>query len=113
MWMAGWPGWWREEEGGREGALSVCCDKTRWESDSKYCQKLLKPNSEYYHGILEFTDTAIYDFLMGMYVCVSIGWQPGVMCVCVCVGNADRHHYEVYSESRPHGKLMHIDNGKT
>ena len=39
----------------------------RWEVDDGYCQSLLQPSSEYYHGILEFTDTAIYDFLMGMY----------------------------------------------
>ena len=31
----------------------------------------------------------------------------------VSAGNADRHHYETYSKSRPHGKLLHIDNGKT
>lgn len=39
---------------------------SRWETDARFCDKLLKPTSDYYHGILEFTDAAIYDFLMGM-----------------------------------------------
>lgn len=26
----------------------------------------MRPDSEYYHGTLEFTETAIFDFLMGM-----------------------------------------------
>ena len=108
----------------------------------------MNPSSRYYHGILEFTDTCIYDFLMGMSylpdstidhlpfgVCpkhskrdfetmcpisADIAFQikgkwstSGSVDVCVCVGNADRHHYETYSEARPHGKLLHIDNGKT
>ena len=43
--------------------------KARWEMDHTYCQRqLLKPSSEYYYGILEFTDTAIFDFLMGKLV---------------------------------------------
>ena len=50
--------------------------KARWESDNTYCQRqLLKPASEYYYGILEFTDTAVFDFLMGKvkYYCTCIG----------------------------------------
>lgn len=63
----------------------------RWEIDDGYCQQLLKPTSEYYYGILEFTDSCVFDFLMG---------------------NADRHHYETYAKASKHGRLMHIDNGK-
>ena len=33
--------------------------------------------------------------------------------VYIHTGNADRHHYETYSNAEHHGKLMHIDNGKT
>ena len=35
------------------------------------------------------------------------------VCVVCGVGNADRHHYETYAKASPHGKLLHIDNGKT
>lgn len=39
----------------------------RWETDENYCNnRVMRPNSEYYHGTLEFTETAIFDFLMGM-----------------------------------------------
>ena len=42
--------------------------KARWEVDPSYCRgELLKPTSEYYYGILEFTDTAVFDFLMGQW----------------------------------------------
>ena len=40
----------------------------RWEKDATFCHdRLLEPTSEYYHGILEFTDAAIFDFLMGKF----------------------------------------------
>ena len=38
----------------------------RWEKEDDYCQHLLQRSSRFYYGILEFTDTAIYDYLMGM-----------------------------------------------
>ncbi len=38
----------------------------RWEKDNNYCKDvILKPSSEFYYGVLEYTDTAVYDFLMG------------------------------------------------
>ena len=59
--------------------------------DDGYCKRLLQPSSEYYYGVLEYTDSCVFDFLMG---------------------NADRHHYETYARASRHGRLMHIDNGK-
>jgi len=39
---------------------------SRWEKNKDYCkQHILKPESEFYYGLLEYTDTAMYDFLMG------------------------------------------------
>lgn len=47
--------------------------KAKWENDKTYCRRqLLKPTSEYFYGILEFTDTAIFDFLMGKGVTLSV-----------------------------------------
>ena len=45
--------------------IRLASPSCRWEHDDSYCQGLLKPSSQYYHGILEFTETAILDFLMG------------------------------------------------
>ncbi len=45
--------------------VSVLAALNRWETHSDFCQGLLQPTSEYYPGMLEFTDSAIYDFLMG------------------------------------------------
>ena len=44
-----------------------CLSNLRWETDDSYCSKniISKPESEYYHGLLEFTDSCIFDFLMG------------------------------------------------
>lgn len=40
----------------------------------------------------DILDTAVFDYLMG---------------------NADRHHFEVYAVRGKLGRLLHIDNGKT
>jgi hypothetical protein len=66
----------------------------KWEGDDYFCESniISKPESDYYNGLLEFTDSCIFDFLMG---------------------NADRHHYETYARAKKHGKLLHIDNGKS
>lgn len=38
----------------------------RWEMDENYCKdELLNPTSKYHKDILEYTDTCIFDFLMG------------------------------------------------
>ena len=56
------------------GACQSVCDMSisgwsfvcRWEVDNDYCLKMMRQKmSPYYHGLLEFTDTAIYDYLMG------------------------------------------------
>ncbi len=56
--------------------LSQTC---RWEKDSSYCKTtVLDQSSEFYSGVLEYTDTAVYDFLMGecLYMILSScgGW---------------------------------------
>ncbi|CAI8055918.1 Glycosaminoglycan xylosylkinase [Geodia barretti] len=68
--------------------------KAKWETDDLYCNNYIisKSDSDYFYGLLEFTDSCIFDFLMG---------------------NADRHHYETYAKASKHGKLLHIDNGKS
>lgn len=68
--------------------------KARWEMDENYCKdELLNPTSKHHKDILEYTDTCIFDFLMG---------------------NADRHHYETYAfASNLSIKLVHLDNGKS
>ena len=44
----------------------------RWEADDSYCRTVvMKPGSDYYHGLLEFTDSCILDFLMGQSVSQS------------------------------------------
>lgn len=38
----------------------------RWEKDKDYCKNvILDQSSDFYPGVLEYTDTAVYDFLMG------------------------------------------------
>ncbi len=58
-------------------SLYVCLFAIRWEIDGNYCRYLLlQKTSFYYYGVLEFTDTAIYDFLMGMFGgCGQSPWQ--------------------------------------
>ncbi len=52
--------------------LRCVCFIGRWEKDNSYCKDtVLKESSEFYHGVLEYTDTAVYDFLMGEYQCIA------------------------------------------
>lgn len=85
--------------------------------DDNYCNSniISKPDSEYFHGLLEFTDSCIFDFLMGQ--CSyrphrTAATEAKVLRGFCPTGNADRHHYETYSKAYRHGKLLHIDNGK-
>lgn len=56
----------------------------RWEKDNDYCKNvILDQSSDFYPGVLEYTDTAIYDFLMGqtaILICaefVQLQWLRG------------------------------------
>ena len=44
----------------------------RWEVDDSYCESKIisKPESEFYEGLLEYTDSSIFDFLMGKPVII-------------------------------------------
>ncbi|XP_046918023.2 glycosaminoglycan xylosylkinase [Dermatophagoides farinae] len=64
--------------------------KAQWEMDSHYCLSVLKSNS-LRPRVLDFVDTAIFDYL---------------------IGNADRHHYEVFKHVS-NSALLLIDNGKS
>ncbi|XP_027203622.2 LOW QUALITY PROTEIN: glycosaminoglycan xylosylkinase [Dermatophagoides pteronyssinus] len=64
--------------------------KAQWEMDSHYCLSVLKSNS-LRPRVLDFVDTAIFDYL---------------------IGNADRHHYEVFKDVS-NSALLLIDNGKS
>ena len=46
--------------------------KARWEKEEDYCQQFLNPSSEYYHGLLEITDAAVFDFLMGTVILFTL-----------------------------------------
>lgn len=50
--------------------------KAAWETDSHYCHSVLK-NNPLQPRVLDFVDAAIFDYL---------------------IGNADRHHYEVFKD---------------
>ena len=66
--------------------------KARWETDEEYCSSYVKKTEPYSKGnrLLDLIDTAIFDFL---------------------IGNADRHHYEVFKDV-PDGMMLLMDNAK-
>lgn len=67
--------------------------KAKWEVDEKFCDKVLQ--IDMYKGpgvrLLDIVDTAIFDYL---------------------IGNADRHHYEIF-QYLPDSMLIMLDNGKS
>lgn len=64
----------------------------RWEHDFNYCEHIMKIKS-YSKGrrLLDLIDAAVFDYL---------------------IGNADRHHYEVFAEF-PDSTVILLDNGKS
>lgn len=64
----------------------------RWETDDNYCKavKQLPLYKTHDYRLLDIIDTAIFDYL---------------------IGNADRHHYETFSNVDK-GMLVILDNGK-
>lgn len=63
--------------------------KAKWENDSHYCLSVQKSTNQ--ERLLDYVDLSIFDFL---------------------IGNADRHHYEVFKDV-PNSALLMIDNGKS
>jgi len=67
--------------------------QARWETDDDYCNAYVKKSPPYDKGprLLDLMDTAIFDFI---------------------IGNADRHHYEVFAE-QPDSMVLLLDNAKS
>lgn len=67
--------------------------KAKWEVEDKFCDRVLQ--IDMYKGpgvrLLDIIDTAIFDYL---------------------IGNADRHHYEIF-QYLPDSMLIMLDNGKS
>ncbi|RWS14916.1 glycosaminoglycan xylosylkinase-like protein [Dinothrombium tinctorium] len=63
----------------------------RWEVDSRYCHDKLMKTITIEPHLLNFVDVAIFDYL---------------------IGNADRHHYEMFKDV-PNSPVLLIDNGKS
>jgi len=67
--------------------------KAKWEVDDHYCELVVQ--AELYSKkdrLLDIMDAAVFDFL---------------------IGNADRHHYEYFSDYGDDGLLLLLDNGKS
>lgn len=64
-----------------------------WERDESYCNRIVKNKPPYNKGdrLLDITDGAAFDYL---------------------IGNADRHHYEIFKDNRNSMMLM-LDNAKS
>ena len=65
----------------------------RWENDETYCNAVVKKKPPYDKGprLLDITDGTVFDYL---------------------IGNADRHHYEIFKNHGPDVMLLMMDNAK-
>lgn len=68
--------------------------QAQWEYDESYCNKVVKLKHPYDNGtrLLDITDGAAFDYL---------------------IGNADRHHYEVFKDKSPKAMMIMLDNAKS
>nr|CAB3244420.1 glycosaminoglycan xylosylkinase-like [Phallusia mammillata] len=66
----------------------------KWEVDETYCDSVVKHKPPYDSGprLLDITDGAVFDYL---------------------IGNADRHHYEVFKDHGPDVMMLMLDNAKS
>nr|XP_002122861.4 glycosaminoglycan xylosylkinase [Ciona intestinalis] len=66
----------------------------RWEKDETYCEKVVKHQPPYDRGtrLLDVADAAVFDYL---------------------IGNADRHHYEIFKNKSKDAMLLMLDNAKS
>uniref|UniRef100_H2Y8L1 FAM20 C-terminal domain-containing protein n=1 Tax=Ciona savignyi TaxID=51511 RepID=H2Y8L1_CIOSA len=68
--------------------------KARWENDGRYCNDVVKRQAPYDRGtrLLDVADAAVFDYL---------------------IGNADRHHYEIFKNKSKDTMLIMMDNAKS
>jgi len=68
--------------------------KAKWEMDEGYCDNTVKLKEPFIKGrrLLDVTDGAVFDFL---------------------IGNADRHHYEIFKGTGNDGMMLMMDNAKS
>lgn len=66
----------------------------KWEVDDNYCENTVKRKPPYDVGrrLLDITDASVFDYL---------------------IGNADRHHYEVFKDKGDSAFLIMMDNAKS
>lgn len=66
----------------------------KWETDDNYCEMTVKKKPPYNRGrrLLDITDASVFDYL---------------------IGNADRHHYEVFKDKGDDVMLIMMDNAKS
>ena len=68
--------------------------------------------------LMSIIDTAIFDYLIGnVYIDAHYGViEPFYWPFCLSffnnLGNADRHHYEVFLKGGDDAMVLHLDNGK-
>ena len=64
-----------------------------WERDESYCNSVVKTKSPYDKGdrLLDITDGSAFDYL---------------------IGNADRHHYEIFKDKGSDSMMLMLDNAK-
>lgn len=65
-----------------------------WERDESYCNSVVKTKSPYDKGdrLLDITDGSAFDYL---------------------IGNADRHHYEIFKDKGSDSMMLMLDNAKS
>lgn len=65
----------------------------QWEQDETYCNTVVKHTEPYNKGtrLLDITDASVFDYL---------------------IGNADRHHYEVFKNKGENAMMLMLDNAK-
>lgn len=66
----------------------------KWETDDNYCERTVKKKPPYNRGrrLLDITDASVFDYL---------------------IGNADRHHYEIFKDKGDDVMLIMMDNAKS
>lgn len=67
---------------------------SKWETDNNYCDNIVKKKTPYNRGrrLLDVTDASVFDYL---------------------IGNADRHHYEIFKDKGDNAMLIMMDNAKS